>query len=139
LDTPNAFIGIKDHPTAQQLATALGPSVEIWDRLVQWLAGQGASRQEWKSTSAKYGWSLRLKSKNRTIVYLGPCQGCFRTAFVLGDKAVAAARAAGLPKPILKAIDEAPRYAEGTGVRLLVQKAADLQAIQQLARIKMEH
>jgi hypothetical protein len=75
--------------------------------------------------------------KKRNIVYLGPCAGCFRVAFVLGDKAVAAARKSDLAKSTLKIIDEAPRYAEGTGVRLIVKAEKDLGAIKKLALIKM--
>jgi hypothetical protein len=87
----------------------------------------------------KYGWSLTLKVKKRTIVYLGPCMGCFRVAFALGDKAVAAVKHARLPKKILQALAEAPRYPEGTGLRLVVNKAADLEAIRMLAEIKLAH
>jgi hypothetical protein len=58
-------------------------------------------------------------------------------AFVLGDKAVAAARKSDLAKGTQKVIDEAPRYAEGTGVRLMVKAAKDLSAIKKLAVIKM--
>ena len=53
------------------------------------------------------------------------------------DKAVAAARKSDLAKGTLKLLDEAPRYAEGTGVRLMVKAAKDLAAIKKLALIKM--
>lgn len=138
MDTPNAFIGKKEQPTAEEVSAALGPSVEAWAELITWLqTEQGLDGEEWKSSSPKYGWSLLLKRKKRTIVYLGPCDGCFRVAFVLGDRAVKAAREAGLSKPILKLLDEAPRYAEGTGVRLIVKKPADLAGVKKLASIKL--
>jgi len=105
--------------------------------LVGWLAEQGAAIQEWNSYSPKAGWALKLKQKKRTIVYLGPCDGCFRVAFILGDRAVMAARKSDLAKSTLKIIDEAPRYAEGTGVRLIVKAEKDLAAIKKLALIKM--
>ena len=50
---------------------------------------------------------------------------------------MAAARASALPKSIVKILDEAPRYPEGTGVRLLVKTDKDLPAIRKLAQIKM--
>jgi len=105
--------------------------------LLDWLAEQDVTGQEWQSVSPKYGWGLRLKLKKRTIVYLGPCDGCFRVAFVLGDGAVAAARQSGLPKTALKLLDEAPHYAEGTGLRLIVKAQKDLAAIRKLALIKL--
>ena len=87
--------------------------------------------------SAKYGWGLRMKLKKRTIVYLGPCAGCFRVAFVLGDRAMAAARQADLSRTALKLLDEAPRYAEGTGVRLMVRASEDLADVRQLTLVKL--
>jgi hypothetical protein len=104
---------------------------------VGWLAKQGAVEQEWKSSSAKYGWSLLLKKKKRTILYIGPCDGCFRASLVLGDRAVAAARQSDLSSSALKLLDEAPRYAEGTGLRLIVKSLKDLPTIRKLALIKL--
>jgi len=106
MEIPNAFIGQPAQPTDAEIAAALGPTAETWKQLLDWLAAQGASIQEWKSSSPKYGWSLLLKLKKRTIVYLAPCDGCFRVSFVLGDRAVAAARQSDLPKPVLKLLDE---------------------------------
>ncbi|MGO8710202.1 MAG: DUF3788 domain-containing protein [Terracidiphilus sp.] len=115
----------------------MGSTAEEWKQLVDWLAKEGVADQEWKSSSAKYGWSLRLKVKKRNILYLSPCDGCFRVAFALGDRAVAAARQSDLPKAVLKLLDEAPRYAEGTGLRLMVKSSEDLAAIRKLALIKL--
>jgi len=137
VDIQNAFVNRAVQPTAQEVDTALGDSAEIWKQLVDWLAEKGVADQEWQSISPKYGWSLRLKLKKRTIVYLSPCIGCFRVAFVLGDRAVAAARQSDLSKSTLKLLDEAPRYAEGTGVRLMVKGAKDLPAVRKLALIKL--
>jgi hypothetical protein len=137
MDIPNAFIGKPAQPTNQELSAALGATAEVWKQLLDWLAEQGVADQEWKSVSAKYGWGLRLKLKKRTIAYLGPCDGCFRVAFVLGDRAVAAARKSELSKCALKLLDEAPRYAEGTGMRLMVTASEDLADVRQLALIKL--
>jgi hypothetical protein len=137
METVNAFIGKTARPTEAEVDAALGSTAAMWKQLVDWMAEQGAGEREWNSSGAKYGWSLRLKVKKRNIVYLGPCAGCFRVAFALGDKAVAAARKSDLPKSALKLLDEAPRYAEGTGVRLMVKAEKDLAAIKKLALIKM--
>ena len=137
METPNAFIGKTTKPTETEVAAALGSTAALWKQLVDWMAEQGVGESEWNSSGAKYGWALKLKLKKRTIVYLGPCNGCFRVAFVLGDRAVAAARKSDLAKGTLKLLDEAPRYAEGTGVRLMVKAAKDLAAIRKLALIKL--
>jgi hypothetical protein len=137
METVNAFIGKTKAPTEAEVDAAVGTTAELWKQLVDWMAEQGAGEREWNSYSPKAGWALKLKQKKRTIVYLGPCDGCFRVAFALGDKAVAAARKSDLAKGTLKLLDEAPRYAEGTGVRLMVKAAKDLAAIKKLALIKM--
>lgn len=137
---PNAFIGKTKKPTDDELAAALGPAKSVWDRLVTDLEkDSGADVQEWSSYSPKAGWSLRLKRKKRTIVWLGPCRGCFRVAFILGDKAMKAARKCGLPRRVLKILDEAPRYPEGTGVRFEVKAAKDIAVLKTLAAIKLEN
>ncbi len=138
MDIPNAFIGKTHKPTEEEIAAALGPTASVWNDLVGWFANElGVLDQEWKSTAPKYGWTLVLSLKKRRIVYLAPCAGCFRAAFVLGNRAVAAARVAGLPKPVLKLLDESPHYAEGTGLRLLVRTAKDLPPVKKLAQIKL--
>jgi hypothetical protein len=138
VDIQNAFIGQAKKPTPEEVTAALGPSAKVWQQLVDWLAEeQGVALQEWKSISLKYGWALRLKLKKRTIIHMSPCSGCFRVVFILGDKAVKAARQIKLPKSVAKVIEEAPRYTEGTGVRLTVKSAKDLAAIRKLAVIKL--
>jgi len=138
MDLPNAFIGKITPPTDKEVAAKLGPASTAWKELIGWLSSQGIACGEWKSVSPKkYGWALRPALKKRTILYLGPCDGCFRVSFVLGDKAVIAARASDLPKSLLKEISEATRYAEGTGVRLMIRKPEDLASVRKLVQIKL--
>jgi hypothetical protein len=132
--SPNAFIGRTKPPTDEELSTELGAARALWDELLTDLA---LPIQEWNSYSPKAGWSLKLKLKKRTIVYLAPCHGSFRVAFVLGDKAMEAARQVKLPKAVLKIMDEAPRYPEGTGVRLEIAAHKDLAAVKKLAEVKL--
>ena len=132
--SPNAFIGRTQPPTDDELSAELGAARVLWDEL---LAELSLPTQEWNSYSPKAGWSLKLLLKKRTIVYLAPCHGSFRVAFVLGAKAVEAARQAKLSKDVLKIIDEAPRYPEGTGVRLEITGRKQLAAVKKLAEIKL--
>ena len=137
MNIPNAFLGRKDRPTGREVLSVLGDCADAWDGLIAWLAAKGAGDQEWKSISPKYGWSLRLSLKKRNIVYLSPCEGCFQVSFALSDRAVKAALESDLPKGIIDEIRGAHRYAEGTGVRLLVKRPSDLPAIRKLALIKL--
>lgn len=135
----NAFVGTAKQPGSADVAAALGPASGPWDEFVDWMAKEeGVATQEWKGICVnKYGWSLRLKQKGKNIVYLGPGNGCFMASFVFNDKALAAAKAAHLNKTVDRVLDEAPRYPEGNGVRLVVTKEADLAAIRKLAHIKL--
>src|ERR1700688_3043915 len=112
---PNAFIGKSTQPSDSELAAELGISKALWDRLLEELAtGLKLTVREWNSYSRKAGWSLRLKLKERNIVYLSPHRGCFTASFALGDRAVKAVRASGLPRSVMEIVEGAKQYAEGT-------------------------
>src|SRR5437899_1511873 len=105
----NAFIGRASAPSDTELTAELGAAKTLWDgvRAASELPG------EWRSSSKKAGWSLRLKKGERNIVYLIPGRGAFEASLALGDRAVTAARERGLARMV----EGAKRYAEGTAVR----------------------
>jgi hypothetical protein len=80
---------------------------------------------------------LRFKDGKRTILYLTPSQDQFRVGFTLGERVLTAVLNSGLPAHILSIVEEAPRYAEGRGVRIVVQTDEDVQSVLTLAKIKM--
>ena len=134
----NAFIGWTSAPTEAELARALGAAKPLWDRIVSDLAVEcGADVREWNSYSPKSGWALRLKLRKRVIVYLAPCTGCFRAAFTLSDRAIAAARAAKPGNRLQRLLDAGQRYPEGTAVRLEIHRASGLALVKKLAAIKV--
>ncbi|HWR15614.1 MAG TPA: DUF3788 domain-containing protein [Terriglobales bacterium] len=140
MDTPNAFVGRKDKPTPTEVTTALGSSAAAWEELTAWLAERHhVDIQEWKSYSPKYGWSAQLKLKKRTILHVSPCSGCFRVMFILGDRAVTAAKNSKLSKKLAELLAKAPRYPEGTGIRLDVKSTKDLAPVRKLAEIKLQN
>ena len=135
----NAFAGKADAPDDHELMLALGAANALWDKLVGDLERMHGLNPQWGSSSPKAGWSLRLKQKDRIILYLIPMRGSFQVSLVLGDKAVKAAIQSKLPQRVLKTIADAKRYAEGTGIRLAVTAPEDLVAIEQLAQIKIDN
>lgn len=109
--SPNAFINKPKQPTDAELSVALGPAKAVWDKLLAELAQEfSVNVHEWNSYSLKAGWSLRVKRKERTIVWLGPREGSFMAAFILGDKAMRAALQSKFPQRVIKALNEAPKY-----------------------------
>ncbi len=125
-------------PTAGELAGALGRTGALWDELKRRIAAAHAPiEEEWVFSGKNYGWSLRLKQRKRAVVYITPKKAWFRAAFALGEKAVAAAREGDLPAPVLTIIEQAPKYAEGRGVRIEVRSLKDVAVVEKLAAIKM--
>ncbi|MBI2510432.1 MAG: DUF3788 family protein [Opitutae bacterium] len=133
----NAFVNCPVPPTEAGVAVALGSAKFVWDEFRATLVREKiADSQVWKTHSPKWGWSLRMLKKKRTIVWLSPGRGEFAALFILGARAVAAARAAKLPRAVVAALDGAPKYPEGTGLRLVVKSPRSLRALRQLATIK---
>ncbi|NIM49280.1 MAG: DUF3788 family protein [Gemmatimonadales bacterium] len=134
----SAFDDKSAPPQAGELAAALGGASPLWDSLVAALASQHAPLSEtWKFGGQKWGWTLQLKQRKRTVLYLTPCRGHFVAGFAIGEKAVRAAHQTDLPAAVLGAIDSARKYAEGRAVRLEVRRKRDLAAVEKLAAVKM--
>ena len=83
---------------------------------------------EWDSLKPKYGWNLIAKSKQRRsfISVPVPAASGFRSFSAI--ERWLQPRASSFSKAVVKILDEAPHYPEGTGVRLLVKNAKDLVA-----------
>ncbi len=136
----SAFVDKAHQPTEKDLRSVLGRSYPAWVRLIERVSDRIAPiSQVWGFTSASTGWGLRLKRKDRIILYMTPREDHFLVSFALGEKAVAAARTLKLPANILKAIESAPKYAEGRGVRLEVRLAREVSALATLSEIKSKH
>lgn len=127
-------------PDGEALADLMGKSAAAWESLYRGIGEEFGPLDEKWSFSQKTGtWLLQLKQQRgkRTILYLSPRPTHFLASFVLGEKACKAAQAARLPEPLLEAIDSAPRYPEGRGVRLTVRTKKEMEGVLLLARIKM--
>jgi len=124
-------------PSDDELRAVLGKAYAPWRRLIE-LAGARIEplTEVWGFTSANTGWGLRLRHKERVILYMTPQKGQFLVSFALGEKAVSAARATRLSATVLNAIEDAPRYAEGRGVRMTVKSGREIAALASLAEIK---
>ncbi len=134
----SAFSDKSRQPGVDELEETLGRTRVHWNRLVTHIAARYAPLDEtWNFAGAKWGWSLRLKRKKRTVLYMTPCKKHFLVGFVLGEKAVQAARETDLPRSVLTVIDEAKKYAEGRAVLLEIRNQRDLEVAKRLAEIKM--
>lgn len=136
----SAFADKAHQPTDTDLRPVLGKAYTAWVRLIELVSDRiEPISQVWGFTSTSIGWGLRLKRNDRVILYMTPREGSFLVSFALGGKAVAAARAHKLPSAVLKAIESAPKYAEGRGVRIEVWRTGEVSALATLAEIKNAH
>ena len=127
-------------PSNAELRVALGAAGDLWQELIGRITRRFSPLdQTWGFSSKSTGWGLRLKHRERTVMYMTPCRGYFLASFALGEKAVKLARASDLPRAALEVIDSAPRYAEGRGVRFEVRDAHDLSSVETIAALKMAH
>jgi len=125
-------------PTGGDVAAVVGDSFALWRMLCGWLGdAAGIDGWQWGFSGAKYGWGLRANRGKRVIAYLIPQNGGFLVGLVLGDRTVTAAAAASLPQEVRDIMAAAPGFAEGTGFRLPVTSAADLDGVRTLVRIKL--
>ncbi len=134
----SAFSDKASPPSAGELHRMLGAADSAWGHLVGHVNRTYAPAvEQWNFAGARFGWSLRLRKPDRVILYLIPQAGRFLVGIVLGAKAVAAAQGAGLPAPVLAALAAAPRFAEGTGLRLPISGERDLPPVEILTALKM--
>ena len=119
----NPFVDFPHPPESADIREALGRSAAAWDVLRTRIAEHfGPVTEDWAVPAKKYGWSLRLKLKKRTILHLGPRSKHFIAAVILGEKAVAAVREALAANP---SVDEAQFVFLDDDLRSLFAEAAE--------------
>ncbi len=137
---PNPFLDQAHPPTPAEVERVLGRAAPRWQRLREELDAEfGELAPTWTYSGKAHGWSLRLSRGKRAVLYLLPRNGGFLAAFALGEKACAASEAASLSKTLLQALANAPRYAEGRGVRIEVNRVDEIAGVLALARLKLAH
>jgi hypothetical protein len=134
----SAFDDKSTQPPGEDLKRTLGTASGHWDSLIAHVSEEYAPlKVTWGFAGAKWGWSLRLKQRKRTVLYMTPCRGFFLVGFALGEKAVKAAHDNSLPDSVLAFIDDAKKYAEGRAVRIEIKNEKDLDVAKRIAAIKM--
>jgi hypothetical protein len=125
-------------PVARELADALGHASPLWDELLRHVSEKYPPVTEvWNHGGDKFGWSLRLKRRERILLYMTPQLGQFLLGVVLGEPAAERAHDELLPDTVLELIDGAPRYGEGRGIRLPIRTEDDLETAMTLAALKL--
>ena len=127
-------------PGPDDLKRALGKSYRLWSQLKDFVREQYPGvTEEWGFSGKAYGWGFRLKDKKRAILYLTPCDGCFKASFVFGEKATDEIRRGKFSPDIIAALEAAPVYAEGRGFRIDVKDESLLEDIRRLILVKLKY
>lgn len=134
-----SFFADKDkHPVDPDLKEVLSETYPVWRDIVEHFYQHYPDVSEkWNYSGKNYGWSLRIISKKRNIIYLIPCLGYFKFAFVFGKKGVDETMNSNVCVEIKNELSKARTYAEGTGFRMDVKNDKMLKDIKELIRIKM--
>ncbi len=136
----NVFNDKSAKPDGKSVLKALGRAGNCWLEIRRYAEESfGPLTEEWKYYSPKYGWTMKLLSKKRNLLFFVAMDGSFRVAFVFGDKAAAAIKKSDLPKEIIDEIRNAKKYVEGTGLRLEVKDAKSAAIIKRLIQMKVEN
>lgn len=132
------FMNKSIQPTEQDLVDKLGTTFSIWSDLKSYLNDTLKNpAEEWNYPGKKYGWSFRMKSKKRNIIYFLPRDGYFKVAFVFGQKAADKVMGSKVNDKIKAELNEAKVYAEGRGIRIDVNNDQILNDIKTLIQIKV--
>ena len=127
-------------PDEAALTAEIGETKEVLDQICRFIETEtGQLAREWKHYGQKSGWTLKLLSKKRNLLFVGPEDGYFVIAFVFGDRAVEAVVKSQLPETIKNDLQNARKYAEGRGIRFEIRDGRELESVLQLIRIKIEN
>lgn len=126
-------------PGTKELKKALGDTYSVWQTLAEFTKkSYPSATEEWKYTSAKFGWSFRISDKKRVLLYLLPRDKFFKVAFVFGQKATDEILKSKIAENIKTELKNAKVYAEGRGIRIDIKDDALTSDIKKLIKIKIE-
>jgi hypothetical protein len=124
-------------PDDEALAKALGERKAAWDSIREHIrSNYKDANEEWKYYSKSSGWTFVIKSGKRTLIYLIPMSGYFKTNFVYGAGATEEALSSDIPDLVKKAISSARQYIEGRSFMTDVKKKEDTDTVMKLIGIK---
>jgi len=128
-------------PDDGMVSAVLGSTASIWDELRAHVKDHYPSiTGEWKHYGKAAGWTYKLISKKRNLLFFVPRNDCFRLRIVLGEKACTCVEADNeLPAEIKETIREAISYAEGRSIDIDIDRHEQLKAIKRLLKIKYEN
>ncbi len=125
-------------PTETDIRDALGEKHVMWQAVENFVREKYPTAiAEWKFSGIKHGWIFRLKDSKRVIVYFLPRAKNFMVALIFGEKAFAKVLESSVSDDIKNALTQATPYAEGRGIRIVIENDLIFQDVKALIDIKL--
>jgi len=128
-------------PDDNMVLIVLGDTFAIWDELHTHVKDNYPNiTGEWKYYGKAAGWTYKLISEKRNLLFFVPRADCFRLRLVFSKKACACIEAdKDLPEEIKEVIRTATPYAEGRSIDIDVEQCEQLETIKRLLKIKHDN
>lgn len=138
---PSVFKDKAIQPSLLDVEKSLPGSFPHWKILIDFIYENYPDiKEEWTYSGKNYGWSFRLRSKKRVVMYFSPLQDCLRVGFALGQAATDAILSHSMvPSEIKIELMEAKAYREGRGLRIEVFTNDMIPIIKEIVVIKMNN
>lgn len=134
------FCNKAEKPEAKDITEVLGAAEQLWNNVKNYISESfSETLEEWKFYGKTSGWTLLIKHKKRTILYLFPNSSFFIVSFVFGGRAVQEALASPLPSLILEKIENAISYMEGKSFQVEVRTEEDVENVKKLIHIRINN
>lgn len=124
-----------DDLVKELLGAASGLRTAFYDFI---LIEAGKIVTEWKFYSKKTGWTMKTLLGKRNLFFSTPMQESFALTFVFGDRAVNAIMDSDVSETIKLELQNARKYMEGRGIRILIRDSESLEQAKKLLKIKLK-
>ncbi|MCL2140986.1 MAG: DUF3788 domain-containing protein [Dehalococcoidia bacterium] len=128
-------------PNDGMVSTVLGNAAAIWDELRTHVEITYPNvTGEWQHYGKAVGWSYKLLSKKRNLLFFVPQPNSIRLRLVFGEKACSCLETdSELPANIKELVCAAIPYKEGRSIDIDVPHREQLETIKRLIQIKFEN
>ena len=137
----SAFGDKTQMPNEALLASVIGDTASLWNELCTHIQDTYPDvTTDWKHYGNAAGWTYKILSQKRNLLFCVPREGSFRVRIVLGEKGCACVETdSELPEEIKQAFRDATPYTEGRSIDIDVTGSEQLDAIKRLLKIKHEN
>jgi hypothetical protein len=128
-----AFTDKNRQPTDTEVCETIGPRLQAWQALVQFIRENYPVQEDFKFLyGKKYGWALRFRVSGELLTSLYPTQNGFTAQVILNPAAVEQAQRMKLAKNARQAIAKAHPYPEGRWLFIPIESKSDIRDLQRL-------